>query len=307
MSDAMFDEAFGFGGSSSSSRNFIPETQNDPDIVQGTEQVDAANAMLNLKPGGRGSINEDGYNSADVREYEEYGQPPSPPAKFSPLSPASHESSASQRSSQSDSNDPSSSLASYSSVSSFGSLPMTTKQLKEKRESEAKKKADARVARRREMRCVTEVTPNLEPGSASKVISQQRRLSSAGEYIDLQKEGGNERGGRCALKQSKGNGRKEQGGARKNSKGKGRKEPVPEFSDVSSSPDSMNSVSIENIIDRSVVAFIALKKCLNAESKRGMIQKFIREPALTHFLPVRDVHVSDIFIRNEDSAAKASR
>ena len=59
MSDAMFDEAFGFGGSSSSSRNFIPETQNDPDIVQGIEQVDAANAMLNLKP--TGCMNEDGY------------------------------------------------------------------------------------------------------------------------------------------------------------------------------------------------------------------------------------------------------
>ena len=80
-----------------------------------------------------------------------------------------------------------------------------------------------------------------------------------------------------------------------------------EFSDVSSAPDSMNSVSIENIIDCSVVAFIASKKCLNAESKRGMIQKFIREPALTHFSPVRAVHVSDIFIRNDDSAAKAGR
>ena len=126
----------------------------------------------------------------------------------------------------------------------------------------------------------------------SQNISEQRRSSSAGERIDLQEEGVDERDRR---------------GGRKKSKGKGRMEPVPEFSDISSSPESMNSVSIENRVDRLVVAFIASKKCMNAESKRVMIQRFIREPALTHFSPVRAVHVSDVFIRNEDSAAKASR
>ena len=159
---------------------------------------------------------------------------------------------------------------------------------------EAKKRADAEVACRSERRRVVEVTPILEPGSTSRSISEQRRSSSAGERIDLQEEGGDERDGRGGRKKSKG-------------KGKGRMDPVPEFSDVSSSPESMNSVSIENRVDRLVVAFIASKKCMNAESKRVMIQRFIREPALTHFSPVRAVHVSDVFIRNEDSAAKASR
>ena len=288
MSDEQFDEAFGFDRSTTSSRNCIPETQYvpDPNIIPGTEQDDAVNAMMHLKSGGRERINDDGYNSADVREYEEeYGQPPSPPAKFSSLSSASHESSAS-RSSQSDSNDQSS-LSSYSSASSVGSLPMTTSELKKKREVEA-------VARKRERRRVVEVTPIFEPGTTSRAILEQRRSSSAGEHIDLQEEGGDERGGRGGRKKSKG-------------KGKGRMEPVPEFSDISSSPESLNSVSIENRVDRLVVAFIASKKCMNAKSKRVMIQRFIREPALTHFSPVRAVHVSDIFIRNEDSAAKASR
>ena len=286
--DKSFDKAFGLE-SPSSSRNVVPETQ----VVEGTaaDVTCAADAILRLN-------NTEGYLSDDLHQYEEvYAQPP---AKFSPLSSSSH------RSSRSASACSSSSVTSRSSASSYSadpSLPLTTAEIKKKKAAAAaaavaaanKRRKDAVAAAEKE-REATMITPVAVPDSIAKEVASRRRSCSVGGRMDLEEK--NEGSGKRRI--------------RKTLNGKGRASRLsPQFEDVSDnsfdSEMSHPSVTKENTIDRLVVAYIGSKKCLNAESKRTLLARMIKEPSNIYFSRERGVHLEDIFSRNEDSAAKAGR
>ena len=284
-----FDKAFGFG--SSSSLSVIPETQPDSQVVEGTaaDESLAAGAMLGLD-------NPEGYLSDDIQRYEEeYAQPPT---TFSPLSSSSRRSSRSATSASS-----ASSRSSSSSGSADPCLPLNTAELRNLRRKEAatavinKKRKEAAVvaaaAKKREAREATIITPVAVPESVTKEVTNRRRSSAVGKHLDLEERK---------------DGREKKG---KKRNGKSRAAPLsPQFSDVSNtSSDSGAATPItkENRIDRMVVAYIGSKKCLDAASKRTLLSRMIKEPSSVYFSPERGVHLADIFSRNEDSAAKASR
>ena len=346
-SEREFDDAFGFG--TSSSRNIVPETQLDPNVVEGTaaDVSLAAGAILRLN-------NAEGYLSDDLRQYEEeeYAQPLasfSPPAIFSPLS------SSSRRSSRSAS--PASSASSRSSSSSGSSeldLPLTTAQLKIKRREEAalavvnkKRKEAAAVAaaakdsssasshsssasesplttaeirkkEKKKRKSVVAAEKKKRKDAVVAVAEKERKATmitpvavpdSITKKVASPRRSCSVEGRMDFEERNMGSGKRRN---RKKSNGKGRASRLsPQFDDVSDSSHhsemSHPSVTKENKIDRLVVAYIGSKKCLNVESKRTLLAQMIKEPSNIYFLRKRGVHLEDIFSRNEDTAAKAGR